>query len=45
MKKTRSLYHDHRFPAVVISCADRWYFRFNLSLRDIEELSLERGRL
>ncbi|KAF7963191.1 transposase [Cupriavidus sp. UYMU48A] len=28
----------HRFPASVISCAVRWYFRFQLSLRDIEEL-------
>jgi putative transposase len=43
MKKTKSLYHGYRFPAVVISCAVRWYFRFNLSLRDIEELLLERG--
>jgi putative transposase len=43
MKKTKSLYHGHRFPGVVISCAVRWYFRFNLSLRDIEELLLERG--
>jgi transposase-like protein len=43
MKKMKSLYHGHRFPAVVISCAVRWYFRFNLSLRDIEELLLERG--
>jgi putative transposase len=43
MKKTKSLYHGHRFPAVVISCAVRWYFRFKLSLRDIEELLLERG--
>jgi hypothetical protein len=42
MKKTKSLYHGHRFPAVVISCAVRWYFRFSLSLRDIEELLLER---
>lgn len=42
MKKTKSLYHGHRFPASVISCAVRWYFRFNLSLRDIEELLLER---
>jgi putative transposase len=40
MKKAKSLYHGHRFPAVVISCAVRWYFRFNLSLRDIEELLL-----
>src|SRR5471032_1458929 len=43
MKKTKSLYHGHRFPAVVISCTVRWYFRFSLSLRDIEELLLERG--
>jgi len=38
MKKSKSLYHGHRFPAGVISCAVRWYFRFQLSLRDIEEL-------
>jgi hypothetical protein len=43
MKKRKSLYHGHRFPAAVISCAVRWYFRFSLSLRDIEELLLERG--
>src|SRR5579864_7471267 len=43
MKKTKSLYHGHRFPSVVISCAARWYFRFSLSLRDIEEMLLERG--
>lgn len=43
MTKTKSLYHGHRFPAVVISQAVRWYFRFNLSLRDIEELLFERG--
>src|SRR5882757_3978690 len=43
MKKTKSLYDGHRFPAVVISCAVRWYFRFSLSLRDLEELLLERG--
>ena len=42
-KKTRSLYHGHRYPAVVISQAVRWYFRFQLSLRDIEELLFERG--
>jgi hypothetical protein len=33
----------HRFPAGVISCAVRWYFRFQLSLCDIEELLFERG--
>ena len=43
MKKRKSLYHGHRFPAGVISCAVRWYFRFSLSLRNIEELLLEGG--
>ncbi|MBT2793577.1 IS6 family transposase [Paraburkholderia strydomiana] len=43
MKKIKSPYHGFRFPAAVISCAVRWYYRFNLSLRDIEELLLERG--
>ncbi|WP_408495049.1 HipA family kinase [Paraburkholderia sediminicola] len=43
MKKRKSLYHGHRFPGVVNSCAVRWYFRFSLSLRDIKELLLERG--
>ncbi|GCB05221.1 hypothetical protein PSUB009319_28520 [Ralstonia sp. SET104] len=43
MTKTKSLYHGHRFPAAVISHAVRRYFRFNLSLRDIEELLFERG--
>jgi putative transposase len=35
MKGMKSLYHGHRFPAVVIRRVVRWYFRFNLSLRDI----------
>ncbi|MDH6147318.1 MULTISPECIES: IS6 family transposase [Paraburkholderia] len=43
MKKRKSLYHGHRFPASIISHAVRWYFRFQLSLRDIEELLFERG--
>ncbi|OTP78446.1 IS6 family transposase [Caballeronia sordidicola] len=42
MKKSKSLYHGHRFPPAVISCAVRWYFRFQLRLRDIEELLFER---
>lgn len=42
MTKTKSLYHRHRFPSMVISHAVRWYFRFQLSLRDIEELLFER---
>ena len=43
MQKRKALYNDHRLPAVVISQAVRWYFRFQLSLRDIEELLFERG--
>src|SRR6266702_7970550 len=43
MKTIPSLYHRRRFPGAVISCAVRWYFRFQLSLRDIEELLFERG--
>lgn len=43
MTKTRCSFHGYRFPAAIISCAVRWYHRFNLSLRDIEELLLERG--
>ncbi|SMG48630.1 hypothetical protein SAMN06265784_1051 [Paraburkholderia susongensis] len=42
MTKTKSLYHGHRFPATIISHAMRWYFRFQLSLRDIEELFFEK---
>ncbi|KGX16058.1 iS6 family ISRH1-like transposase [Burkholderia pseudomallei] len=41
--KPKALYHGHRFPAAIISQAVRWYFRFQLSLRDIEELLFERG--
>jgi putative transposase len=43
MKKLKSLYHGHRFPAELIGCTVRWYFRFQLSLHDIEELLFERG--
>jgi putative transposase len=42
MNNSKSLYHYHRFPGAVISCAVRWYLRFQLSLRDIEELLFER---
>jgi putative transposase len=43
MNNSKSLYRGHRFPAAVISYAVRWYFRFQLSIRDIEELLFERG--
>ena len=33
----------HRFPPAVIAQAVRWYFRFTLSIRDVEELMAERG--
>jgi putative transposase len=43
MQKSKSPYHGHRFPVAVINCAVRVHFRFQLSLRDIEELRFERG--
>jgi putative transposase len=43
MKNAKSLYHGHRFPTAVISCSVRWYFRFRLSLCDIEALLFEHG--
>ncbi len=43
MTNPKSLYHGHRFPATVISYAVRWYYRFQLSRRDIQELLFERG--
>ena len=42
MKKNRSPHRGFCFLAPVISCAVRWYHGF-LSLRDVEELLLERG--
>ena len=38
-----SLYRGHRYPADVIANAVWLYFRFSLSLRDVEELMAERG--
>jgi len=40
-EKNRSLYRSHRSSAVVSSHAVRWYFRFQLTQRDIEELLFE----
>jgi transposase-like protein len=39
----RSAFVGFRFPPDVIVVAVRWYLRFNLSYRDVEELLLERG--
>ena len=37
-----NIYKRHRFPPDIISYAVRLYHRFNLSLRDIEDLLAER---
>ena len=39
----RSAFVGFRFPPYVIVLAVRWYLRFGLSYRDIEELLAERG--
>ena len=40
---TRSAFAGFRFPPDVIVLAVRWYLRFGLSYRDVEELLTERG--
>jgi transposase, IS6 family len=40
---TRFAYAGFRFPSAVIVLAVRWYLRFGLSYRDVEELLAERG--
>ena len=39
----RSAFAGYRFPPEVILLAVRWYLRFSLSYRDVEELLAERG--
>jgi transposase-like protein len=39
----RSAFAGYRFPPDVIVVAVRWYLRFGLSYRDVEELLAERG--
>jgi transposase, IS6 family len=39
----RSAFAGIRFPADVIVLAVRWYLRFGLSYRDVQELLVERG--
>jgi hypothetical protein len=39
---TMSAFSGFRFPAEVIMVAVRWYLRYNLPYRDVEELLLER---
>jgi IS6 family transposase len=40
---TRSAFAGFGFPADVIVLAVRWFLRFGLSYRDVEELLAERG--
>jgi transposase-like protein len=40
---TRSAFAGYRFPPDVILLAVRWYLRFGLSYRDLEEILAERG--
>jgi transposase-like protein len=40
---SRSAFAGFRFPPEVIVVAVRWYLRFGLSYRDVEELLVERG--
>lgn len=39
----RSAFAGFRFPPDVIMLAVRWYLRYGLSYRDVEELLTERG--
>jgi len=41
----RSAFSGYRFPPEVITLAVRWYLRFALSYRDVEELLAERPTL
>jgi putative transposase len=43
MRTSVSRYHRHRFPAEIISHCVWLYFRFALSLRDVEEMLAMRG--
>ena len=43
MGNTLSLFRGRHFaPEIIVTCV-RWYLRFSLSLRDLEELMAERG--
>ncbi len=43
MKDTPNPFKGHRFPVEIISHAVWLYFRFSLSLRDVEDILAERG--
>jgi DDE domain len=43
LRAPKSAFAGFRFPPEVITLAVRWYLRFGLSYRDVEELLAERG--
>ena len=43
MNKSKNSYKRHRFPSEIIQYAVWFYYRFNVSHRDIEDLLAERG--
>ena len=43
IKPPQSAFAGFRFPPEVILLAVRWYLRYGLSCRDLEELLVERG--
>ena len=43
LSSSSSVFAGFRFPREVISVAVRWYLRYGLSYRDVEELLAERG--
>ena len=43
IKLRPALFKWQHFEPEIIVCAVRWYLRFSLSYRDVEELLLERG--
>lgn len=43
MDRSAPTYRNHRYPIEIVSRAVCLYFRFNLSLRNVEEMLLERG--
>ena len=42
-RRTASVFAGFRFPPELVSVAGRWYLRYGLSYRDVEELLAERG--
>ena len=44
MRKNRpALFHGRHFEDIIIVLCVRWYLRYSLSYRDLEEMMLERG--